>query len=159
MIPGMSLYTSIHVALSVAGIVAGFVVLAGLLKSRHPGGWTLLFLAATVATSVTGFGFQREQLLPSHIVGIISLMFLMLAILALYVFALARPWRRIYVVCAVVSLYFNVFVLVVQAFLKVPALHALAPTQGEPPFAIVQGLVLVAFIVLGTLAVKRFHPR
>jgi hypothetical protein len=86
-------------------------------------------------------------------------MFLTLAILALYVFALARSWRWIYVVCAAVSLYFNVFVLIVQAFLKVPALHALAPTQAEPPFAIVQGLVLVAFVALCMLAIKRFHPR
>ena len=153
------MFTAIHVALSLVGIGSGLVVVAGLLKSNLRAGWTLLFLATTVATSVTGFGFHREQLLPSHIVGIISLVLLAVAILALYVFALRGAWRRIYVVTAVASLYLNVFVLIVQAFLKVPALHALAPTQNEPPFAIAQGIALIAFIAIGTSAASKFQPR
>jgi hypothetical protein len=155
---GMSMFTAIHVALSLIGIVSGLVVVAGMLKSNLRAGWTLLFLATTVATSVTGFGFHREQLLPSHIVGIISLVLLAVAILALYVFALRGTWRGIYVVTAVASLYLNVFVLIVQAFLKVPALHALAPTQNEPPFAIAQGTALIAFIAIGIAAARKFHP-
>jgi len=145
--------------LSLVGIVSGVVVVAGMLKSNLLAGWTLLFLATTVATSVTGFGFHREQLLPSHIVGIISLILLAVAILALYVFALRGAWRRIYVVTAVASLFLNVFVLIVQGFLKVPALHALAPTQNEPPFAIAQGIALIAFIAIGISAARKFHPR
>jgi hypothetical protein len=156
---GMSTFTAIHVALSLVGIVSGLVVVAGMLKSNLRTGWTLLFLATTVATSVTGFGFHREQLLPSHIVGIISLVLLAVAILALYVFALRGAWRRIYVINVVASLYLNVFVLIVQGFLKVPALHALAPTQNEPPFAIAQGIALIAFIAIGTSAARKFYPR
>jgi hypothetical protein len=155
---GMSTFTTIHVALSLVGIASGLVAVAGMLKSNLLTGWTLLFLATTVATSVTGFGFHREQLLPSHIVGIISLVLLAVAILALYVFALRGAWRRIYVVTAVASLYLNVFVLIVQGFLKVPALHALAPTQNDPPFAIAQGIALIAFIAIGTAAARRFRP-
>jgi len=158
MIAGMSTFTSIHVLLSIIGIVAGIVVAIAMLGSRRPGGWTLLFLATTVATSVTGFGFHRDQLLPSHVVGAISLVLLGIAILALYVFALAHAWRWVYVVTAIASLYLNVFVLVVQAFQKVPALRGLAPTQGDPPFVAVQALALIAFVVLGTFAVRRFHP-
>ena len=158
MLLGMSTFTAIHVALSLVGIVSGFVVAAGMLESRRLDGWTLLFLATTVATSVTGFGFARNHVLPSHVVGVISLAILALAIFALYVFALRRSWRWIYVVSAVAALYLNVFVLVAQAFQKLPLLHALAPTQSDPPFAIVQGLVLLGALALGTAAVRRFHP-
>jgi hypothetical protein len=160
MILGMSTstYTLVHVLLSLAGIVSGFVVLGGLMAAQRRDGWTAVFLATTVATSVTGFGFPFDHLLPSHVVGILSLVVLALAILARYPLRLAGAWRRVYVVCAVVALYFNVFVLVVQAFLKVAALHALAPTQAEPPFAVAQGLVLLLFVALGTLAAKRFGP-
>lgn len=154
----MSTFTLIHVLISIVGIVSGFVVVAAMLKGRRPNGWTLVFLASTVATSVTGFGFHRSQLLPSHIVGILSLVLLAAAILAFYVFALARAWRWVYVVCGVAALYFNVFVLIVQAFLKVPMLHALAPQQNELPFVLAQGAVLVAFVALGFAAVRRFHP-
>jgi len=156
---GISMFTAIHVALSLVGILSGLVAVAGMFKSNRLAGWTLLFLATTIATSVTGFGFHREHVLPSHIVGIISLVLLAVAVLALYVFALRRAWRWIYVVSAVASLYLNVFVLIVQAFLKVPALHALAPTQNEPPFAIAQGIALIAFIAIGTAAARKFHPR
>jgi len=158
MILGMSTFTFIHVALSLVGIASGLVVAAGMLRSARMAGGTLLFLATTVATSVTGFGFERDHLLPSHIVGIISLVLLATAIMALYVHALRGAWRWIYVSTAVASLYLNFFVLIVQAFLKVPALHALAPTQNEAPFAAAQAIALVAFIAIGTAAVRRFHP-
>ncbi len=160
MILGMSTstFTLVHVVLSLIGIAAGFVVLFGLLSARRFDGWTALFLATTVLTSVTGFFFPRDQLLPSHIVGIVSLVVLAVAIVALYVYHLARSWRWIYVAAAVASLYLNVFVGVVQAFLKVPFLNALAPQQNEPPFVIAQIAVLIIFVVLGILAVRSFHP-
>jgi hypothetical protein len=156
---GMTLFTFVHVVLSLVGIGSGFVVAYGLLTAKRLDGWTALFLATTVATSVTGFGFPFDHLLPSHVVGIVSLLVLALAILARYPLALAGPWRRVYAISAVIALYLNAFVAVVQSFLKVPALHALAPTQAEPPFAIAQGLVLLAFIVLGTVATRRFPPQ
>ncbi len=160
MILGMSTaaFTLFHVILSLIGIVSGIVVLIGMLGSKRLRGWTGLFLATTVLTSVTGFFFPRDQILPSHIVGIISLVVLAVAILALYVYRLAGAWRWTYVASAVLALYFNVFVLVVQAFLKMPFLNALAPTQKEPPFVIVQGVVLLIFVALGIWAVRSFHP-
>jgi hypothetical protein len=153
-----STYTAFHVLLSLLGIGSGLVVVLGLLGSKRLDGWTAVFLTTTVATSVTGFGFPFDHLLPSHVVGIVSLVVLALGIAARYVLHLAGAWRRAYVISAVVALYLNTFVLVVQAFLKIKALNALAPTQAEPPFAIAQGLVLVAFIVLGVLSVRGFHP-
>lgn len=160
MVLGMSLatFTLVHVVLSLIGIAAGLVVLGGMLRSQRLGGWTALFLATTVLTSVTGFFFPFERLLPSHIVGIISLVVLAATLFALYVRRLAGAWRWVYVSTAVLALYLNVFVLVVQAFIKVPFLKALAPTQAEPPFAIAQGVVLIIFLALGIAAVKRFHP-
>jgi uncharacterized membrane protein SirB2 len=158
---GMSIstFTLFHVILSLIGIAAGLVVLFGLLTSSKLEGWTALFLATTVLTSVTGFFFPRAQLLPSHIVGIISLVVLAVALIALYVYHLVRSWRWIYVASAVLALYLNVFVGVVQAFLKVPFLNALAPTQNEPPFLIAQVVVLAIFVVLGIMAVRSFHPK
>src|SRR5438270_12757556 len=136
MILGMTTatYTLIHVLISLVGIASGLVVVFGLLGGKRLDGWTALFLATTVATSVTGFGFPFDHLLPSHKVGILSLVLLTVAILARHAFHLAGAWRWIYVVSAAVALYLNVFVLVVQAFEKVPALKAMAPTQSEPPF-------------------------
>jgi hypothetical protein len=159
MILGMSTstFTMVHVLLSLAGIGAGFVVVFGLLGGQRLDGWTGLFLATTVATSVTGFLFPAEHLLPSHVIGIISLVVLAVAILARYVFHLDGTWRGAYVVCAVVALYFNVFVLVVQAFLKVTALRAIAPTQKEPPFLIAQLVVLALFVALAAVSPKRFR--
>jgi hypothetical protein len=159
MILGMttSTFTLVHVLLSLVGIASGLVVLFGLLAGKRLDGWTALFLVTTVATSVTGFGFPFDHLLPSHKVGIISLVVLTIAILARYAFHLAGGWRRIYVISAVTSLYLNVFVGVVQAFLKVPALKALAPKQTEPPFLVTQLAVLVIFIVVTILAAKRFR--
>lgn len=159
MIWGMttSTFTLAHVVLSVLGIGSGVVVMFGLLTGKPRDGWTGLFLATTVATSVTGFGFPIDHLLPSHKVGVISLVVLAVAIVARYVRHLRGAWRRIYVVCAAVALYLNVFVGVVQAFEKVPALSALAPKQTEPPFVITQLAVLVLFIGLTIVAAKRFR--
>ena len=160
MVLGMSLetYTLAHVILSLVGIVSGLIVLFGMLGAKRLGGWTALFLATTVLTSVTGFGFPVEHLLPSHIVGSLSLVALAIAILARYALHLAGAGRATYAVSASIALYFNVFVLVVQLFLKVPALHALAPKGSEPPFAVAQLTVLVLFVVLTIFAVKKFHP-
>src|SRR5262245_2462957 len=141
---GMSLatYTLVHVLLSLAGIACGFVVLVGLIVGRERKGWTGAFLATTAATSVTGYGFPFHQLLPSHVVGAISLVALALAVAARYGFRLRGAWRRVYVIGALAALYLNVFVAVVQAFLKVPALNALAPHQTERPFVVSQGVLL-----------------
>lgn len=159
MILGMSTetFTIVHVLLSLVGIASGLVMVFGLLAGKRLDGWTAVFLATTVATSVTGFGFPFDHLLPSHKVGIVSLLVLASAILARYRFRLAGVWRRVYVVCAVLALYLNVFVGVVQAFLNVPALKALAPKQTEPPFVVAQAGVLVLFVVLGSLAAIRFR--
>jgi hypothetical protein len=156
---GMSLatFTLVHVLISLAGIGSGLVVLFGMLTGRRMDGWTVFFLATTVLTSLTGYGFPFTHLLPSHIVGVLSLIALAIAILARYSRRLAGGWRKTYVITAMIALYFNVFVLVVQSFEKVPALNALAPTQKEPPFVIAQLLVMIAFIVLTVFAVKRFH--
>ena len=160
MILGMSVptFTILHVVLSLAGILAGLIVLGGMLSSKKLEGWTALFLATTVLTSATGFLFPFVQILPSHIVGVISLAVLAVAIVALYVCQLAGRWRWIYVASAVFALYLNVFVGVVQAFLKIPSLKAMAPTQAEPPFVTAQAVVLVAFVLLGVLAARSFHP-
>jgi len=153
-----STFTAVHVVLSLVGIGSGLVVLFGLLVGKRLGRWTALFLATTLATCVTGFGFPFDHLLPSHKVGIVSLVVLALAVVAPYVVHLAGSWRRIYVICATLALYLNVFVLVVQLFLKVPALKAIAPTQKEPPFVIAQIAVLALFGSLGVLAAIRFRP-
>jgi hypothetical protein len=154
----MDTFTLVHVVLSLIGIVTGLVVLYGLLTANRMDGWTFVFLVTSVATSVTGFFFPFEGVTPAIILGILSLVVLAAAIAARYTFHFAGPWRWIYVVSSVIALYFNFFVLVVQAFLKIPALHALAPKGSEPPFAIAQGIVLVFFILAGILAVKRFYP-
>lgn len=159
MILGMSTstFTLVHVLLSLAGIGSGFIVVYGLLTAKRLDGWTAIFLATTVLTSLTGYLFPVEHILPSHIVGAISLLVLAVAIVARYALHLAHAWRWIYVVCALLALYLNCFVAVVQSFLKVPALKALAPTQKEPPFLVAQLAVMAIFIVLGILSVKRFH--
>ncbi|PYV99253.1 MAG: hypothetical protein DMG89_08525 [Acidobacteria bacterium] len=161
MILGMSTatYTVLHVVLSLLGIVSGFVVIFGLIRNRRLDSWTSVFLASTALTSISGFGFPFEHLLPSHKVGIVSLLVLAVTIPARYVFHLTGRWRSTYVVGAAIALYLNVFVFVVQAFLKVPALKALAPTQTEPPFVVAQLMVLAVFIALSVLAVKRFRDK
>ena len=159
MVWGMTLatFTAAHVVLSLTGIVAGFVVMFGFFGGKRLRVWTALFLLTTVATSVTGFAFPVDHLLPSHIVGAISLVVLAVAIVALFGLHFRGVWRGIYVVSTALALYFNVFVGVTQAFLKVPALHALAPQQTEPPFVVAQLLVLALFILLTVVAVKRFR--
>jgi hypothetical protein len=147
-----------HSAISLLGIVSGFVVVFGMLDAKRLDGWTAVFLLTTVSTSVTGFFFPFGVLLPSHKIGILSLVLLAAAIVARYVRRLAGPWRWIYVVCALLAQYFNCFVLVVQLFRRVAALQAIAPTQSEPPFAVAQLVVLGLFVWLGIRAVKRFRP-
>ena len=165
MILGMSLSTfvTVHVIISLIGIVAGIIVMFGILGSNRMPGLTAIFLLFTILTSATGFlipPLLSEKLLPSHMVGILSLVLLAIACIALYGMKLAGAWRWIYAVTALLSLYLNVFVLVIQGFLKVPALHALAP--GEPPggpvFAVVQLIVLVFFVIVIIGAVRRFRP-
>ena len=153
---GLAAFTLFHVALSLVGIFAGFAVLFALLSAKQSSGWTAVFLVTTAATSVTGFLFPFHKFLPSHVLGIVSLLVLAVTIPALYVFHLAGPWRRSYVIGAVLALYLNVFVLIAQLFMKIPALQALAPTQSEPPFLGAQVVVMLIFIVLGVLAAKRF---
>jgi hypothetical protein len=153
----MDLYTKIHVIISLVGTVSGLVVLLAMVRGSDKPGWTTLFLATTVATSVTGFGFPINGLTPALAFGVVSLVLLAAAIAARYAFHLAGRWRWVYIVGAVVSLYLNVFVLVVQSFLRIPALNALAPTGTEAPFAIAQGVVLVLFVWAGILAVRRYE--
>src|ERR1700686_5393649 len=160
MILGMSLstFTMLHVIISLIGIVSGLVVLYGLLGSKVMPGWTALFLVTTILTSVTGFLFPFDKLLPSHMIGILSLVLLAIACVALYGMKLSGSWRWIYVVTAMISLYLNIFVLIIQGFLKMPALHALAPGNppGGPIFAVAQGVVLVFFVIATIGAVRRF---
>jgi hypothetical protein len=160
MVFGMPLatYTLVHVIISLIGIGSGLVVLFGMFTAKSLPALTALFLWTTVLTSVTGFGFPVEHLLPSHIIAILSLVVLAICFAARYYTRMAGKWRAIYVVTAVIALYLNCFVLVVQSFQKIGPLHVLAPKGNEPPFAIAEGLVLVLFIVAGILAVKRFHP-
>jgi hypothetical protein len=149
--------TFVHVVLSLIGILGGFVVLFGMLTDEKLDGWTALFLWATILTSVTGFLFAYHKFLPSHLFGIISLVVLPVAIYARYSRQLAGGWRRTYVITALAAQYHNVFVLIAQLFMKVPAPHALAPTQTEPPFKLTQLVVLMVFVVLTIAAVKKFR--
>jgi hypothetical protein len=154
----ISAFTALHVFISFVGIGSGLVVLYGLLASKRQPAITGVFLATTLATTITGFLFPITALTPALITGIVSSILLAAALLAIYGRKLAGPWRAIYVVTATAALYLNCFVLVVQLFLKVHALHGLAPTQSEPPFILAQGAVLIAFLALGGLAIRRFHP-
>ena len=157
MILGMSLqtFTLVHVLISLAGIASGIVVMYGFLTNQRLDGWTAVFLTTTALTSLTGFLFPWTGITPAIKLGIISLVVLAIAIVTRYVLHLA--WRKTYVLAACAALYFNLFVLVVQSFEKVPWLQAIAPTQKEPPFAIAQIAVLVLFVVLTTMAVKKFR--
>jgi hypothetical protein len=150
---------AIHVGLSLIGIVSGLVVLYGLLTGVALGGWTALFLATTILTSITGFPLAPFGFDPPRAIGVLSLILLAAAVGAYYLFRLVGFWRWVYVVTAMTALYLNCFVLVFQGFLKVQPLHDLAPTQSEPPFLVAQGAVLILFVVLGFLAVRKFHPR
>jgi hypothetical protein len=152
-------FTSAHVIISLLGIFAGFVVLLGMMRSQRLELWTEVFLASTVLTSITGFMFPAAKVMPSHVVGGISLVALAAAIVALYKYQLTGTWREIYVVSALVALYLNSFIGIVQAFQKVPLLNRLAPTQSEPSFFVAQIAVLAFFLWLGARASKQFHPR
>jgi hypothetical protein len=165
MILGMSLSTfvTVHVIISLIGIAAGIIVMFGMLGSNRMPGLTATFLLFTILTSATGFlipPLVSDKLLPSHIIGALSLVLLAVACFALYGQKLSGRWRLIYVLTALISLYLNVFVLVIQSFLKIPALHALAPSvpPSEPPFAIVQGIVLVFFVIVIIGAIRRYRP-
>jgi hypothetical protein len=147
-----------HVAISLIGIASGLVVLYGLITGRAFGAWTALFLATTILTSVTGFLLPPFGFDPPRAIGILSLVLLAVAVIAYYAFQLAGPWRWVYIITAMIALYLNAFVGVIQAFGKLSFLHTLAPTQSEPTFLIAQLLVLAAFVTLGFLAVRRFHP-
>lgn len=153
---GSLAFTLFHTGLSLVAIATGLVVLRGLLRNDPMNGWTLWFWITTVATTLTGFLFPFRGFTPAIGTGIVSTAVLLFTIPARYTFHLAGSWRWIYVVGAVFSLYLNCFVLVVQSFLKIPALNALAPQGNEPPFAIAQGIVLVLFVIAGYLAVRRF---
>lgn len=157
MIAGMTTFTLVHVLLSLVGILAGFVVVFGLLTGRSLNGWTALFLATTVLTSLTGFFFPFHGLTPGLVIGVLSLIALAIAIFARYQRHLAGGWRRSYVISSMIALYFNVFILIVQLYEKVPALKALAPTQSEPPFKITQLTALVLFIALTIVATVPFR--
>jgi hypothetical protein len=160
MVLGMTLtaYTILHVILSVIGIATGLVVVGGLLAGSRLPLTTAIFLVTTLATTLGGFLFPFNGFTPAIGVGIVSTIILLITIAARYVYRLQGSWRWIYVGGAVLSLYLNSFVLVVQSFLKVPTLNIYAPTGSEPPFAITQGIVLAVFIVLGVLSVVRFRP-
>ena len=160
MILGMSLetFTFLHVVISLVGIMTGFIVVAVMLQNGPIAGWNGFFLTATILTSVSGFFVPAKGVLPSHIVGIISLVVLAVALFAYYGRRLLGPWRAVYVVSAIIALWLNVFVGVVQSFGKFAYLHNLAPNGSEPPFAVAQGLVLILFVVAGFLALRRYHP-
>lgn len=160
MIAGLSIenFTILHTAISLIAIASGLIVLAGMLRASRLPGWTALFLVTTVLTSVTGFMFPINGFTAALGVGLISIVILAIALTALYVKHLSGAWRWIYVTTALVALYFNVFVLIVQSFQKVPALQKLAPTQSEPPFLIAQAGALIAFLVLGVMAARKFRP-
>jgi hypothetical protein len=152
--------TLIHLAISLGAILIGLVVLAAMMKGRNPGAATAIFLGLTVLTSATGFLFHNASVTPAMIIGAISLLLLAVALLAIYGRRLAGRWRAAYVITAILALYLNVFVLAIQSFIKIPALHALAP--GVPPsgpvFGAVQGMVLIGFVIAGWRGIKNFHP-
>jgi hypothetical protein len=157
MILDLPVFTLIHVLISVVGIIAGLVVAGGLLAGARLDGWTALFLATTIFTSASGFGFPFTAVTPAHVVGALSLLVLAVCVAARYWKQLQGGWRVAYVITAVVALYLNVFVLVVQLFGKTPALAQLAPTQQEPPFVLAQALVLALFVWLGWAALRGFR--
>jgi hypothetical protein len=167
MIIGMSVetFTLLHVVITLIAIASSFIVMFGMLGSKRLPGWTAICLLFTVLTSVTGFMFPIHGFTPALAVGVISLIFLALALYGLYAKHLAGAWRWIYVVTAVAAFWFNFFVLITQSFLKLkflnPAAPQLAPDFAAPTstyFAVAQGVALLFFVVVSLLAAKRFHP-
>lgn len=159
MIAGMTPLVLLHSVVSLVGIATGFVVIKGMLANERMDRVTGWFLAMTILTSATGFILPAAKFMPSHAVGLLSLAILSIGCYARYAKRMAGGWRAAYVATAIAAQYFNVFVLVIQLFLKVPALHELAPEGKEPPFAVTQGIVLLAFLAIGVLALRRFNPR
>jgi CHASE2 domain-containing sensor protein len=159
MILGLSVetFTLLHVLISLVGIVSGLIVVRGMLKNQRWAFWTAIFFFFTVLTSVTGFPIPPFGIDPPRIVGFLSLVLLAVAILGYYGFHRQGAWRWIYVVTSVAALYLNVFVFIIQAFQKIPFLQPLAPTQSEPPFVVIQALVLALFVGLGFLSVRRLQ--
>jgi len=153
----MEVFTLVHVAISLAGILSGLVALFGLIGGKRLDGWTAVFLITSIATSVTGFFFPFHGVTPGIVIGILSLIVLAIAVVARYPRQMAGAWRNTYVITSAIALYFNFFVLVAQLFRRVPALKELAPTQSEPPFLVAQLVIMAAFIALTVLAVKNFH--
>jgi hypothetical protein len=160
MILGLSIldFTILHIIITLVAIASGLVVVIGMLGARRMPGWTAFFLATTVLTSASGFLFPRSGFTPALALGIVSLAVLAAALGGLYLFRLTGIWRLVYVAGAVAALYFNIFVLVVQSFQKIPVLQALAPTLSEPPFIATQAVLLAVFLLLGFFAVRKFHP-
>jgi hypothetical protein len=159
MILGMSTaaFTTLHVVISLIGIATGFIVAFGMIGARRLPAWNALFLATTALTSLTGFLFPFKGVTPGIVIGILSILILIVAVVALYSKQLSGGWRGTYVITAMLAQYFNFFVLIVQSFEKVPSLHALAPTGSEGPFKIVQLLTLLLFVALTVVAFKRFR--
>jgi hypothetical protein len=159
MVLGMSLgvFTTLHVLISLFAIATGLIVLLGLINNRLPGSWNTVFLVTTILTSLTGFAFPNTKVTPGIVLGVLSVIVLAIAVVALYIFQLNGSWRRTYAITAMIALYFNVFVLIAQMFEHVPSLHALAPTGTETPFKVAQTLLLVMFVVLITAAAKKFR--
>jgi hypothetical protein len=160
MILGMSIgaFTLLHVVITLVAIGSGLIVVGGMFASHKLPFTTALFLLTTALTSVTGFLFPIHGLTPALRVGLLACVVLAVALFALYKEHLVGAWRWIFALAAVASLYLNVFVLVVQSFVKVSALNALAPTQTEPPFAITQIAVLAIFILIAIVTVIKFRP-
>jgi len=158
MLIDLTTLTWVHTLLSLVAIVAGIVVVQALIGSRMPGGWTALYLVTAILTSVTGFGFPFDRLIDSHWLGVASLVAFALVLLARYAFRLAGAWRWVYALGMVLGLWFLVVVLIAQAFKKVPALTALAPTQAEPPFLVAQVIALVIFALVAIAAARKFRP-
>lgn len=160
MVPGMSLetFTFLHVVISLVGIMTGFIVVAVMLQSGAIAGWNAFFLVSTILTSVTGFFFPSTAFGPPHVVGAISLVVLAVALFAIYGRGLVGAWRPVYVACAILALYLNVFVGVVQSFDKFAYLHKFAPNGSEPAFVATQAIVLALFVVLGIATVRRYRP-
>lgn len=153
----LSTLTFIHTTICLIALGVGAIVLCGILHGRYQRGWTATFIALTLAICVTGFMFPFHQILPSHIFGVMTVLAMAGAIYALYSKRLSGFWRGVYVACAVFAFYLNAFVAIVQAFLKIPALQPLAPTQSEPPFLVAQVVLLILAVVAGIIGTRRFR--
>jgi len=160
MILGLSLaqFTFIHVALSFIGIGSGFFLMFEFLTSRNLRILTALFFLSTIGTSLTGFLFPNKAVTPGIVLGVLSMIVLILALYAQYAKKLVGPWRGTYVISVCVAFYFNFFVLVAQAFAKVPALKQVAPTMASPAFGLAQLVLLFIFVLLTIRAVKKYRP-